>query len=365
MFAIPTLGDLVERGRRAFRTYLPGSDAWLWPNNIGPTAKVLAGMIHEVFGFADYISKQKFALTADSEHLDKHGEELGMARRPAEPARGIVRLEATDEIIVAAGALFRRSDGVEYRATLDAVLPGSGALDVSVVATTDGKATSALAGTPLQIVDGVSGDALATVQGGILGGRDVEDDEAFRARILFRKRNPPHGGSAADYVLWTSEESGVSRVFVERLWMGAGSVRVFPLMDDLFPDGIPDAAAVLRVRDHIEMVRPAGAVVTVAAPAPVPIDVVISGMEPDTSEVREAVKAELRAAFRRLSRVSGTDTAHGGMPYLATPATFSRSWIWQSVANAIGEERHIIEAPISDVALAPGAIATLGDVTFV
>ena len=32
------------------------------------------------------------------------------------------------------------------------------------------------------------------------------------------KRTPPQGGSAADYVIWARQVSGVSRVFVERLW---------------------------------------------------------------------------------------------------------------------------------------------------
>ena len=61
-FAIPSLRDLVERARQSFRANLPGTDAWLWPNNIGPSAKVMAGLTHEVFGYADYIARQKFAL---------------------------------------------------------------------------------------------------------------------------------------------------------------------------------------------------------------------------------------------------------------------------------------------------------------
>jgi uncharacterized phage protein gp47/JayE len=55
----------------------------------------------------------------------------------------------------------------------------------------------------------------------------------------------------------------------------------------------------------------------------------------------------------------------GSMPYLASPFSFSRSWIWQAVANASGEQRHKITAPADDVALAPGDMAVLGTVTFV
>lgn len=374
MFAIPSLPDLTDRARRAFRAYLPGSDAWLWPNNIGPSAKVIAGAVFEVFGFADYIAKQKFAGTADSENLDLHAAEIGVApRRPAAPARGIVQLTSIGDLAVSAGALFQRDDGVQYRALVDASRLGDGILDVDSIAVTDGKTTSALAATPLAIVSGVTGDALAEVgPGGITGGSDVEEDGpawttdlgTLRGRILFRKRYPPHGGAAPDYVQWATDVSGVTRVYVERLWGGAGTVRVFVLMDDLYPNGIPPFAEIERVDDFIETVRPAGAIVTIAAPAPKVVDVQIVGLSPDTTEIREAAVAELRGAFRRLSRVAGNDTPHGGMPFLATPTSFSRSWLWQAVSNASGEERHVINFPAGDVALAAGEIAVLGTVVF-
>lgn len=365
-FQIPSLPDLVTRARRAFRNYLPGSDAWLWPNNLNPTAKVIGGALHEAFGFLDYIARQKFALTADTEHLDLHGAEFGVPRKPAAPARGAVLLTIVGGAQIAAGAIFRRSDAIEYRSLVTVAIEGDGTLSVDVVATSDGKLTTALAETPLEIVSGVSGgDIVAEVaSGGINGGADVEDDESYRARILFRKRNPPHGGSAADYVLWASQVSGVSRVFVERLWNGCGTVRVFVLMDDLYSHGIPPSPEISRVADFIETVRPAGALVTVAAPVSVPVNITIEGLSPDTLKVREEVLAELRAAFRRLSRVAGADVNLGAMPYLATATSFSRSWIWQAIANATGEERHIVTAPTADVELTAGQIATLGTVTF-
>lgn len=374
MFAIPSLKDLMERSRQSFRANLKGTDAWIWPNNIYASAKVMAGLAFELFGFADYIQRQKFATTADSENLDLHGDELGITRRPAAPAQGFVKVVvASGGFSANAGAIFRRSDLIEYRAKFGGSIPGAGNLLLEVVATTDGKASIADGGMPLEIVSGTTGSGLAEVgPDGITGGFDVEDDETFRGRILFRKRNPPHGGSAADYVLWASEVAGVSadaegipRVFVERLYAGPGTVRVFVMMDDLYADGIPQTADVLRVHDHIEGLRPAGAYVSVAAPVAVPIDIEVTDLKPDTPAVREAVLTELKAMFRRRSRVAGDDTEHAGMPFLATPTSFSRSWIWQAVANASGESRHKITAPAADTALIAGQVATLGAVSFV
>lgn len=376
MFAFPTLKDLMQRTRQSFRANLKGSDAWVWPNNVYASAKVIAGAAFEVFGFAAYIEKQIFAHTApDLESLTEHGIEYGIPQNPAAPANGTVIFTVTDNVTVVTNAILQRADGVQFIVTAGGVLPTSGTLALPVIAAVDGAAGNTADGTSLAIVSGVTTSSTTAptcaVDGnGLALGADVEDIESYRARILFRKRNPPHGGSAADYVLWAGQVSGVSffldrpTVYVERLWQGPGTVRVFPLMYDLYPDGIPLAGDVTRVQNYIETVRPAGARVTVAAPIAVPVNVTISGLQPNTTDVQGAVVAELQDTFIRLSRVAGIDTNFGNMPYLAYPTSFSLSWIWQAVANATGEQRHKIVAPAADIALFPGQMATLGTVTF-
>lgn len=364
MFQIPSLTDLSTRARSAFRTYLRGSDAWLKQNNISVSAKVIAGVAYEVFGFADYIAQQIFVTTADSESLDKHGAEYGMARRPAGPGYGSLLLTSTDAASVAAGGVLRRTDGVEYLALSAAAISGAGSFSVDVVAAVDGEAGNASAGTSLEAVSGVTGPVeIEVAAGGVAGGTAVEGDESFRARILFRKRNPPHGGAPADYVQWATDVSGVTRAFVERRWNGTGTVRLFVLMDNLYANGIAPVGEIERVAEYIDGVAPAGAIVTVAAPVAKIIDVQISGISPDTTSVREAALDELRDAFARHSRVAGIDT--GGMSFLAKPATFSRSWLWQAVANAAAEERHSINLPVVDISLNPGEVPVLGTVTFI
>lgn len=363
-FAIPSLEDLVQRARRAFRAHLPGTNAWLWPNNINPTAKVIGEQTHEAFSFADYIAKSKFALTApDDDALELHGAEFGVARRAATPATGTVRIIGTAPIAAAEGAIFRRSDGAEYAATIDISI-GAGVLDVPVQSTTNGKFTVAIEGTELIAISGVTGtlNSINVAPGGITGGADLEDTESYRSRILFRKRNPIHGGSPADYVIWATEVVGVTRVFVEPRYAGPGTIRVFFLMDDTYTNGIPAAGDVATLQAYLDAKAPAGAVVVVAAPSPVLVDVTTSNMLPATVAVAEAVLAELQDAFFRLGRVAGIATPHPALPFLATPFSFSRSWVWQAIANASGEERHILILPAADVVMAPGQIPVLGTV---
>ena len=369
MFAIPTLAESVARARRAFRSYLPGSDAWIWPNNVGPSAKVIGGSEHLVMGFADYVQQQKFALTADSENLDLHGEEIGLARRPASPAGGNIVIAVNDALAVANGAVLTRSDGAQYVASVGTSISSAGTLTLSVVAIANGSDGNAIADTPLDLTSGFSGpglaDATANVDGsGIAGGLDVEDDETFRARILFRKRNPPAGGAPADYATWASSVIGVTRVFVERRFNGPGTVRVFPLMDDLYANGIPQPADIARVAAYIDTVAPAGALVTVAAAQALPVPIAVGGLQPFTTDVQQAIRAELAAVFLANSRVAGIDTPIAPMPFIASPTSFSRSWVWQAIANSAGETRARVDTPTADVALAPAQIATLGAVTF-
>lgn len=367
MFLLPTFAELAERARQSFRANLKGSDAWVWPNNIYASAKVIAGHTFEVFGFAAYIQKQMFAHTApDIDSLLLHGNEFGIARRPAAPAQGVVSFTGDVAFEVLTDAVLERIDGVQFRVVSGGLTAVPDTIDLNVISTTDGVDTNTEAGTSLTIVSGVDVATVTAVvgSGGIVLGTEVEDIETYRGRILFRKRNPPHGGSAADYVIWAEQVSGVTRTYVERMHNGPGTVRVFPLMDGSYSNGIPSAADISRIKDHIEMLRPAGALVTVAAPVASVVDIEIANLYPQTVEVQEAVLAELRDAFRRLSRVAGIDEQHPGMPFLAYPTTFSRSWIWQAVANATGESSHEINFPTEDIALFPGEMATLGTVTF-
>lgn len=364
-FAIPSLRDLTERTRQAFRSYLPGADAWLWPNNIAPTAKVIGGAMYELFQRLDYVQRQKFASTAEGEWLDRHAYEVGLARNVAANSAGTVTFAAVGALVVAPGAIVARGDGVQF-VTISGASTAGGSFSLPVKAVNAGKAGQTIAGTLFSAVSNVTGSptSITADEGGLTGGADVESDAALRARILFRKRFPPHGGSAPDYVEWVSAVPGVTRVFVERLWNGPGSVRVFPITDGATADGVPTASFLSTVRAILGPKTPAGAVVTVAAPDRVPISVIISGLSPNTGAVQEAVLAELRDTFARLGRVAGIDSEHPAMPFLAIPQAFSRSWIWQAVANATGEQRHEIVQPNADVPIPPGSMPVLGPVTF-
>ncbi len=383
MFAVPSLDQCVQRARAAFRAYLPGTDAWIWPNNIGPTAKVVGGAVSMLYGRLDFISRQSRVVTASGKYLAEHGAQYGIIKKTAATSSGNVVLTASDATAVANGAQFVRSDGVVVVASASVTLAAAGTLLVPVVAAVAALAGNTQPGAPLTILSGVTGPgsavATAVVDGnGLTGGLDVEADGPFytrdlgtyRGRILFRLAFTPHGGSPPDYVTWCGQVPGVTRTFVERLWNGRGTIRVFPIFDVVFAatGGVADAAHIALVQQVLASVQPGDAEVTVVAPSPTIINVVIQGMTPNTTAVQNAVLVELADTFQRLGQVAGNDAAsaaiQAGLPFLAVPYSFSAIWVDQAVANATGNKRAVIVSPTADVAIPAGSIPMLGTVTF-
>jgi uncharacterized phage protein gp47/JayE len=375
IFPIPDLDTCVQGARSAFNASLSGINAWLWPNNIGPTAKVLGGEQWQVYNRLDFVGSQAFVLFAENKYLDFHGAEFGLTRKSATPAVGNVAITTTDAITVSGAAQFQRGDGVIFTATSPALLTGAGTVNVPVIGPA-AQSSNTQAGAPMTVVSGVTGagatGALAAVDSnGIAGGADIEADgpiktsdlSFYRGRILFRKRNPPMGGAPADYVIWAGAVSGVTRVFVEPLFAGPGTVRVFPLFDGLFAGGVPDAGHIALVQNAAAPVIPAAASVTFQAATAQPINVTVGNLNPPTAAAQASVLAELADTFQRLGRVAGTANPNPALPFLATPFSFLALWIEQAVANAEG----VIGADVSasDTMIAEASIPVLGTVSFI
>lgn len=355
-FQIPKLSDLLVRTRTSMNAEMPGTDAYVWPNNLYVISKVFAGAIYELFLRLEYVSKQIFAATATDDYLDAHGFEYGIARKAASPAYGDILVTGTPGATIPSGATLTRSDGRTYTTQQSATIPATGQVKVPVIDIEPGLKGNAQQGTKLTFsatLTNVDGDAYVTASG--LGqGSNIETDDSYRQRILERKRRPPQGGAEYDYIAWAKQLPGVTRVFVKGNAYGPGTVGVWFTMDETYPFGIPQPADVAAVQAHLDLLKPITANVFVAAPVAECIDVVVKGLSPDTLEVRQAAADELVAAVRRLGSVS----VPGAL------VTIHRSWLWQAVSNASGEQYHVIEAPGSDIVSPAGSIPVVRKVTF-
>lgn len=362
-----TLTQIVTDAQRAFTANLPGADAALARNNLAPVAKIIAGFNYDLERFAAWAADQRFVATCDADQLDRHGAEMKPAvpRKGASVAKGPVTVTAAGAITLATGATLLRSDGAVFTVDSGLVLAGAGSATVQVTAAVAGAAGATAASAVLTASSGLTGSAtFAVAAAGLGGAADPEEDGAYRARLLFAKAFPEHAGAPPDWLRYTLAVPGVTRAFIEPLGQGRGTVVVYPFFDQTRPNGIPlesDRAAVLAA---LQLAGPGAGLPVVRIPQAVAIPITIQNLKPDTPEVRQAVAAEIANIFFVNSRVAGLASSHPSMPFLATPAALSRSWIWQAVANATGEQSHAVTAPASDTALTQGQTAVPGALTF-
>lgn len=355
-YKAPSAADIFQSLRQEVRAELPGADPFIWPNNLYVVTKMIAQGLRGLYLRLEWLHRQAFASTAEAAYLDAIAADAGLARLPAGIALGYATATASAGTMIPNGTRFLRGDGAVFVGVGDSSgVSSSGDLLVTLWALEAGKAGNTDAGTALALETPIAGvSAVAVATGGLTGGTEEENDQSFRARILHRKKNPPHGGSPAEYVQWAMTMAGVTRVFVRRATPEPGSVTVYFMMDEAYANGIPGGGHVAALQSVLETTAPASANVIAAAPAAVAVDVTVTGLVPDTAAVREAVRNEIAAQFRRRS-APGT---------AAADFVFSRSWIWEAVAMAAGEYRHSVTAPASDVACGDGEIAVPGTITF-
>ncbi|AOY00093.1 baseplate J/gp47 family protein [Jeongeupia sp. USM3] len=343
-FGRPDLPVLIERTRNDVVSRLDGDP--LRRADAEVSARVQAGLFHELYGLVSWVADQLFADTADESELVRHANRWGVPRKDAAAAYGTAWLLGQPGAIVRAATVLQRADGVQYFTRADVVI-GAVGVEAVVQAVELGAAGNAAGPVALTPVSPVAGLASVSSVAGFGGGADVEALPDWRARILDRQRRPPHGGNIDDYRRWALEVAGVTRAWPLAGYMGLGAVGVLVLRDgDANP--IPDAAALALIQSYLDMVRPVTAEVKAIAPVAsiVPLSI---RLRPDSIANRAAVSASLASFFRRVP-VPG--------------ARLERSNLVEAISLATGEESHDLVSPAASVDCGPLELATMGGITW-
>lgn len=343
-FIRPTLTELVARAQDDLDGRLPGADSRLRQSTLGVLAKVHAGAVHGLYGYLDYLAAEVLPDTAQ-ETLERHASIWGLTRKVATLASGAAAATGVNGAIIPAGTALQRPGGLEYVTLAEAVIAG-GTATLSLAARTAGVASVATAGTALTFVSPIAGVAAVALvgAGGLTGGAAEESDDLLRERLLARIRQAPEGGAAHDYIRWAREVAEVTRAWVLPAWMGAGTVGLAFVMDGRV-DPIPLVADVEVVAAHVGALKPVTADLIVFAPTPKPLDIAITGLDPDDAATRAAVQAEITDLLFR-------EAAPGG--------TILVSHLRAAISQAAGEYDHVLVSPIANVAHAPNELAVLG-----
>lgn len=357
VWQIRSLAEASQRVRGAFRQYMPGTDASLKNNFITVTAKVLAALAHEFELRMAYLSKQMFLSTATGQFLVRHASDVGIYRKAPSSATGFIHGTGAANVTYPAGIRFVSGE-TTFVSTAPASADPYGGLTLQVMSEAKGSNTNRDADGALSLADQVLWPALSSEwmvgAAGLGGGADAESDDALRERALQRKRNPPGGGTLADYERIALSVPGVSRAWAFRRPLAPGFIAVYFLFAGR-PNQIPTSGDVLVVQAAIDAARLIRIDDSVAvAPTALALDVVLSGLADDSQTVREAIGVAITAVL--------LDKARPGIA--GDPFILSRSWIAEAISGVTGEDRHVLEWPLDDMIYTNGQYPVLGSVTF-
>lgn len=352
-FERPTLSELVQRISSDLETRLDIANAALRKSFTYLFGKVIAGAAHVMHGHLEWISRQIFPSTADTENLIRIASLWGITKTAATYGTGTYQFTGDSGTVIEEDTELVSSDGERYKTTAEVTISG-GIATVGIRALTAGENGNTDAGTLLSLASPISGvESEGSVTVAVTGGADEESDDDLLARLEARVQSPPLGGAEIDYENWAKEVAGVTRAWAHGLYLGPGTVGLFFVRDDDTdvsgnPDIIPTSGEIATVSAYIETVRPVTARVTVLAPTPDEIDFSIE-ITPSTAAVKAAVEAELEDLIAR-------EGEPGGTIYL--------SHIREAISLADGEIDHTLLSPSADIVSAAGHMPVMGEIVW-
>lgn len=323
-FSRPTLSQLRQQIGADIQASLPGSGGLLRYSNLGIMGDVQAGGLNGLYGYLDWIALQGVPFTATDEYLEGWAALKGVTRKAASKATGAASFAGTNGAVIPAGTAVTRADGIAFTTVADATVT-AGFATPALLASAAGAAGNGTSGSALTLGIGISGvSSTGQTTTAFTDGADVEGDDSLRSRMLKAYAQPPQGGALTDYEEWALAVPGVTRTWARGNLMGAGTVTVYFMMDEVeishggFPQGTdgvagdevrdtPATGDQLAVADTIYPLQPVTALVYAVAPLPNAISLTIAGLAGASTATKAAIAAAIRSALL-LNAVPGGTT---------------------------------------------------------
>lgn len=376
-FSRPTLSGLRSQAAADINAALPGVDALLRYSNLSIMGDVLAGMTNGLYGYLDWIARQSVPFTATEEYLEGWAALKGVTRKPATKATGSATFTGTSGTIPA-GTIAVRADGLQFLTLADATVAG-GSVTVDVIADTAGAAGNTPPGATLSLAAGIPGiNAQGSVTDALIGGADVEGDDAFRTRMIFAYSTPSQGGSKSDYIKWALEVPGVTRAWVNPNGYGVGSVVVLFMMDTAnaafggFPQGTNGVAAdeargtaatgdQLILADALFTKQPVTTLVYAATPTANTIDLTIAGIAGASTPTKAAIANAFALALLSAAEPGG-QTPVSAIEAAIGAVAGTAGFVITAIACSAGS---VSPGAAGNIASNAGALPVPGTITYV
>jgi uncharacterized phage protein gp47/JayE len=377
-YARPTLSTLIQQAQQDISSGDIAADGFLPRSILVTMAVLLAGFAWQHYDYQDWISLQSNPWDATGEFADGWGNLKGVPRKPATAAVLTVTFSGTNGYAIPVNTPCGLLNGTAFTVTTGGTVADDVAT-VTLTANTVGSASNTAVGAQVVLSNGISGiSASSGIVTASEAGADVETDDAYKARYLAAYAAPPQGGDASDYQEWALAIPGVTRAWIAPLGMGAGTVVVYPMLDDArsaeagFPQGTNgvassetrDTAATgdqLLVANGIAPERPVTALVYATAPVAAPQNFTITGLgTANTTANQTAINAALTDMFLRLGNVGGTINPNTMAAY---PAIEPSSW-FDAISSVLGTQTFAVSSPSGPISPTTGQLPTFGTATF-
>ncbi|OOH87329.1 baseplate J protein [Pasteurellaceae bacterium 15-036681] len=250
-FATPTLEEVRKDILRDIRSLEPTADIDV-DSDYYVRASALASCAVGLYAHQNWIVRQYFPDTADSEYLEMHAALRNIYRKNATYASGTLKVFGQQGATITEDLQIKNGD-LYYVTKSSAVIGAEGFATVKVIALATGASSNIKSDrTAMFMAAPVSISTECQLLEDVTGGTDAESDSALLARLLERIRRPPSGGNKNDFRQWAESIDGVTSAYVYPLRRGEGTVDIAITSGDT----VPSDAIVQATQDYIDNVRP-------------------------------------------------------------------------------------------------------------
>lgn len=347
----PPYLTLRTRNRQTFQAVVQDTDPTLRRSFSNGLTEMVTGAEHGLYGKIGWCANQISVATCDQSELPRFGLTYNLPQLDGIKASGPLVITGIDGTDIPAGREVTIG-GTLYTTNVDAT-PAGGTVTVVITAEQIGAAGNqdvAAVATFTTPIGGITSTA-AVGAGGLAGGADIEDPEAWRLRLLARIGNPPGQWLNQDYIDLLTSITGVTRAWAYPNELDLGMMSLRYVIDD----GTGSASIIPSGADVIAK----QAVLTASCPAFGPATAV--------AQLANAIAFTLH----------NVPVANQAAVLAALAAYFTRSLSLKPGAGVIAEEvaaaiesvlpsgtDFVMTLPAADVAGIAGYLPTLGVVTF-
>lgn len=307
-----------------------------------------AAQLESLYVYNDWVKKQCFPQTAEGEYLDLHAEMRGHERVEARPSMGTITFSSKTPVDTALeipiGTVCMNAAGERFITLQSGRIPaGQRYAEIPAKAVIAGAAGNVDARTIVYMNHPPVGVSSCVNEERFFNGRDREDDETLRKRLLDNYKALPNGGNTAFYEQTALSVEGVAAAVVIPKSRGVGTVDVIIAGES----GMPSETLIARVESLLSTQREICVDVQVSAPTAVTVDVSIE-LDIEDGFSYNVIAVNVNRAIAKLFS--------GGM--LGRNVLIAE--IGNKIYNIDGVKNYQITLPAADVEIASDELPVLG-----